>query len=69
VDVYDFDQEQYKTLFILSIENDLSSFEKLGQEIETIRQYAINATGFKRKQAWGDYYKLMGKFLTPIDIV
>ena len=69
VDVYDFDQEQYKTLFILSADNDPSSFAKLGEEIETIRQYAINAQGYRRKQAWTDYYKLMGKFLTPIDIV
>jgi hypothetical protein len=49
--VYDFDQEQYKTLFILSADNDRSAFERLGEEIEDIRQYAINAQGYQRKQA------------------
>lgn len=69
LDLYDFDQEQYKTVFVLSEENDKSKFEQLGQEIEYIRQLAIRAQGYQRKQAWTDYYKLMGKFLTPIDIV
>ena len=69
LDLYDFDQEQYKTVFVLSEENDKSKFEQLGQEIEYIRQFAIRAQGYQRKQAWTDYYKLMGKFLTPIDIV
>lgn len=70
LEVYDFDQEEYKTLFVLSADNDPNKFAQLGQEIESIRQYAIQQTnGYKRKQAWTDYYKLMGKFLTPIDIV
>lgn len=69
LDLYDFDQEQYKTVFVLSINNDKSKFEQLGEEIEYIRQFAIQAQGYKRKQAWTDYYKIMNTFLTPIDIV
>jgi len=51
LDLYDFDQEQYKTVFVLSEENDKSKFEQLGQEIEYIRQFAIRAQGYQRKQA------------------
>jgi hypothetical protein len=35
----------------LSIDNDKSKFEQLGEEIEYIRQVAIQSQGYKRKQA------------------
>ena len=69
LEVYDFDWEECKTLFVLSTENSDESFKRLGQEIEDIRIKAIYAKGYRRKTLWTQYYKLIESFLSPIDIV
>lgn len=69
LEVYDFDWEEHKTLFVLSTENSDEAFKKLGQEIEDIRIEAIYAKGYRRKTLWTQYYKLVESFLSPVDIV
>lgn len=68
LEVWDFDLEMNKTLFVLSVENPPESFVNLGREIEEIRVEAINSTGYRRKTLWTQYYRLIESFLSPIDI-
>ena len=69
LEVFNFDLDKMQTLCVLSIENSKEAFENLACEIEDIRVNAINASGFRRKTLWTQYYRLIESFLSPIDIV
>ena len=59
------------TIFILSKDNDYSTFESLSGTIERIRLQAIEAKQNKMRTSyvyWKKYYELMNSFCTPIDL-
>jgi len=56
-------------VYILSLENSMEVFNAIAYNIENIRFNAINCKNKKdQKKIWVEYFKLMGSFLTPIDM-
>lgn len=57
------------TIFILSRDNDDTIFKALAETIESIRRNAIQSKGRLRNMYWQNYYKLIGQFTTPVNLV
>lgn len=68
LELFDFQNQEYFSIFILSRDNSNDVFETLGVLLELQRIDAINASPASKNTLWKKYYKVANSFLTPKDI-
>lgn len=68
LELFDFQNQEIFTIFILSRNNPDDVFETLGVLLELQRIDAINANEKSKSYLWKKYFKVANSFLTPKDI-